>query len=156
MADNCPTTAVIAIHERECPRPAHGSGVGFPVASSVSDIVPMLVDMRHDFLKDWSHINLIHDRSVNTDTLHSMIDGIVSAEGLGIRPTSVTTFRVDVNRRRITPTTPGSVDHTKCLTDPGKRFSSKHLARHIQEDLSLTNFIVMGKARAIEDVVEEV
>lgn len=60
----CPSTLILSIHESNCERPSNDFGVGFPVMASVDDVIPMLIDMRHDFLKDWSHINILHDNTI--------------------------------------------------------------------------------------------
>lgn len=156
--DNCPTVMVLAVHERHCPRPARYSGVGFPVTGEVADTIPMLVDMRHDFLKDWSRINLVHDSSVDHKTLHDLVDGLASAEGPGITPASVMTYKVDISRKRVT--SKGDLvgkDHAECMRSGSKeRFSARHLTKHIESDPSLAYFVLIGGERTIETIVEEV
>lgn len=64
VRQRCPTSALLAIHQRACPRPEPDIGIGFPVLSSMTDVIPMLIDLKYDSLKEWEHINLIHDSSV--------------------------------------------------------------------------------------------
>lgn len=159
IAENCPTTLILAVHERNCQRPAKFAGLGLPVMASVADTVPMLVDMRHDFLRDWDKMNIVHDSSIATATLHDLVDGLASATGPGLVHASVTTFQVDSNRKRITPAVDGKVkDHRNCMTlEAGQRekFSAKHLMRHLEEESTLAHFIVIGTPRTIETIVEE-
>lgn len=63
--DFCPSTLILSIHESNCERPSKDFGIGFPIMTSVDDVVPMLVDMRNDFLKKWVHINIIHDNTIS-------------------------------------------------------------------------------------------
>lgn len=117
----------------------------------------MLVDMRHDFLATWTHINLVHDHSVTKDVIIDLIHGLEDIHGTHILPTSVTTYSLSGVRRS------GGVsmitDHSKCTTPTGRsnlHFSGAHLARHIQSDPNMKFFILMGRSRTIENVVEEV
>lgn len=64
IRDYCSSTLLISIHDRTCIRPNRDHGIGFPILSSVDHVVPMLIDMRHDFLRKWDHINLIHDDTI--------------------------------------------------------------------------------------------
>lgn len=161
IGENCPATLVLAVHERSCRRPSRHTGIGFPVTGEVADTIPMLVDMRHDYLKDWTKISLIHDDSVNRETLHDLVDGLASAEGEGVQPASVITYKVDVLRKRITPReldmSQSVKDHSNCMRKGNpEHFSERHLTRHIESDPSLTNFILLGNQQTIETVVEEV
>lgn len=157
IVEHCESTVVLSIHEKTCPRPPKTIGIGFPVTSSVSDVVPMLVDMRHDFLATWTQINLVHDQSVTKDVIIDLIDGLEGIRASHILPTSVTTYSVSGVRK-----SGGSSmisDHSKCITPTGRsqiHFSGAHLARHIQSDSSMKFFILMGRSRTIENVVEEV
>lgn len=61
LREHCASTLLLSIIEHNCVRPANDMGIGFPVMTSVSDVIPMLVDMRHDFMSEWKQINIIHD-----------------------------------------------------------------------------------------------
>lgn len=104
---------------------------------------------------------MIHDDSITRDTLHDLVDGLASAEGQGVRHASVITYKVDVQRAKMSRSEDGNavqnLDHTKCM-DSGARdqFSAAHLTRHIQSDPSLTHFLLVGNQQTIESVVEEV
>lgn len=64
MHDLCPTTMILSVFEHNCHRPRREQGIGFPIMSSVHEIVVMLGDMKHDFLRNWNHIVLIHDHTL--------------------------------------------------------------------------------------------
>lgn len=64
MRDLCPSTLILSVFNHNCNRPDRNQGIGFPIMSSVDDVVLMLTDMRHDFLKDWNEIVLIHDHTL--------------------------------------------------------------------------------------------
>ncbi|KAI1287992.1 Glutamate receptor ionotropic, kainate 3 [Halotydeus destructor] len=163
IAEHCPTTLLLAVHDRACPRPPPDVGIGFPLTISSADVIPMLVDMRHDLLRDWSHINFIYDKTVDRDTLHDAVDSLAQSHGHLAKPTSVVTYRVDVLRKRMTPKVDGAVpvgetiaDHSKCMNQGAKgRFSAKHLVRHIESDKDMTHLVLMGNPRTVETVIEE-
>lgn len=64
MHDLCPSTMILSVFEHNCNRPNKNQGIGFPIITSVHEVVVMLTDMRHDFLRNWNHIVLIHDHSL--------------------------------------------------------------------------------------------
>ena len=153
METRCPGTVVLAIHERSCNRPAKNRGIGFPVRSSIMDVVPMLMDMRYDFLAKWHQINFIHDESINWDHVQEVVRGLTSSETFAYPPEMVVwsiTGSGSVTR---------VLNHQNCTREDIRKdmvFTPSHLASHISEDVSMQYFIVVGKSGTIEHMIEEV
>lgn len=153
--DHCPGTTVLAIHDRTCPRPSSHHGIGFPVRSSIRDVIPMVMDLRHDFLRSWDHINLIHDDSVDHEMVHKYVEGLTTSEVKGAPVPEVLVYKVDSHGY-------GSPvrHHENCTTDAGRSaitFTSAHLIDHIQDDDdNMKYFVVIASSGTIESIVEEV
>ena len=116
----------------------------------------MLVDMRHDFLSTWNSINLVHDRSVAHEVIFDLIDGLEAVPGVNNERTKVTTFQVSGVRK--SGGTSQISNHSLCTTLQGRAqvdFSGAHLARHIETDPGMRYFVLMGRSRTIENVIEE-
>ncbi len=73
LRENCPSTLLLSVIEHNCVRPASDQGIGFPVMTSVNDIIPMLVDMRYDFMSEWDHISIIHDQRLGLSMFFHII-----------------------------------------------------------------------------------
>ncbi|CAG2118168.1 unnamed protein product, partial [Medioppia subpectinata] len=96
LRENCPSTLLLSVIENNCMRPPADQGLGFPVMKSINDIIPMLIDMKYDFMSEWDHIHLIHDHRLDTKTLDDLIKGLKGVSGSGIRGTTVTTYRLTI------------------------------------------------------------
>ncbi|XP_025018417.1 ionotropic receptor 93a-like [Tetranychus urticae] len=57
----------------------------------------MLIDMRHDFLRKWDHINLIHDDTIDVMALHDLVDGLSAVHGPEIMPSTVTSYHIGLS-----------------------------------------------------------
>lgn len=154
IEEYCPGTVVLAIHERTCTRPSKYRGIGFPVRTSIVDVVPMLMDMRYDFLQKWHQIHLIHDESIESDQLAEIVSGMTSVEGYAYPP-ELTVWSVSGSGVSIDQI----VDHTNCTRDDFRKntiFTTRHLVEHISTNISMQYFIVVGKSGTIENLIEEV
>lgn len=155
IVEHCPTTAILSIHDQTCSRPSRDHGIGFPVRASVSDVLPMVMDLRYDFLRHWDHINLVHDDTLDHETVHKFVKGLTTMEIQGVSSPEVTVFHLNGHGYG-TPV----VYHGNCTTDAGRAaitFNSAHLVQHIEEDPSkMKYFVVIGKSSTIENIVEEV
>lgn len=154
VANYCPSTLVLAVHDRLCDRPALQHGIGFPARTSFRDVFPMLMDMRHDFLLQWNKINIVHDDSVDVVSAQDLVNGLTREYVHGVGPPEVTLFRVN-SFGYGTPV----VDHTNCTTNSGRSsitFTSTHLMDHLVDDRQRKFFIVIAKTKTIENIIEEV
>ena len=152
--DYCPGTTILAIHDRTCSRPSNHYGIGFPVRSSVKDVIPMVMDLRHDFLRSWDHINLVHDETVDNDMIHKYVDGLKTPHVRGVAAPDVVVYKVDSHGY-------GSpvVHHGNCTSDSGRSsitFTASHFIDHIQEDAGMKYFVVIASSVTIANIVEEV
>lgn len=155
MIENfCPGTVILSILDRACYRPSKYRGLGFPVRTSILDVVPMLMDMRYDFIRDWHQINFIHDQSIKEDHLLEIVSGLTSSEAF-THPPELTSWSVVGPGSVVTVTT-----HHNCTRESIRQvhnhFTPEHLAQHIQEDVSMQHFIVLGKSGTIEEMIEQV
>lgn len=153
MEEYCPGTVILAIHERTCIRPSKYRGIGFAVRSSIVDVVPMLMDMRYDFLSKWHQIHLIHDESIKEDQLSELVSGLTSSDTFAYPP-EVTIWSITGSGSAVKV-----LDHHNCTRDDIRKdmvFTPSHLASHISEDISMQFFIVVGKSGTIEHMIEEV
>jgi len=154
LIDSCPGTVVLSIHDRTCSRPSDQHGIGFPVRSSVKDVIPMVMDLRHDFLRTWDHINLVHDESVDDDMILKYVQGLTSHQVPGTPVPKILVYKVNSHGYG-TPV----MSHGNCTTDSGRSaitFTSAHLVDHILEDEEMKYFIVIASSGTIEHIVEEV
>jgi hypothetical protein len=154
VASFCPSTLIVAVHDRLCERPVMQHGIGFPARSSFRDVFPMLMDMRHDFLLTWDKINIVHDDSVDSVSAQDLVNGLTQEYVHGMPTPEVTLFRVSSIGYGTTVS-----DHSNCLTESGRSrvtFTSAHLMDHLVMDRGMKFFIVIAKTKTIENVIEEV
>ena len=150
----CPSTLVLAVHDRLCERPSLQHGIGFPVRTSYRDVFPMLMDMRHDFLLHWDRINVVHDESVSGSSAQDLVNGLTREYVHGVQAPDVTLFRIN-GFGYGTPV----VDHRNCTSEAGRSaitFTSAHLLDHMVTDREKKFFIVIATTKVIEAMIEEV
>lgn len=154
IEEYCPGTVILSVLDRACIRPSKYRGLGFPVRTSIVDVVPMLMDMRYDFLRNWHQINLIHDESIREDHLLELVYGLTSVEAYTQAP-EVTAWSV-VGSGSVVKVTAHQNCTRESIRQSHQHFTPEHLAQHIGEDVSMQYFIVLGKSGTIEEMIEQV
>ena len=111
----------------------------------------MLIDMRHDFMRYWPKINLLHDESVDRDSIQDLVNGLEREYVYGADPPEVTVFHMKDPNNAISVS-----DHSSCMTKSGPEMSVSHLMEHLVLETDRKFFVVIGKSKMIEKAVEEV
>ncbi|CAG2177368.1 unnamed protein product, partial [Oppiella nova] len=112
---------------------------------SVDDIIPMLIDMKYDFMSEWDDIHLVHDKRLDTKALDDLIKGLKGVTGPGVVATTVTTYRLEINDYEF------EGESQELSHKSG--FNTSQVLDMITNDKSMKYFVVIGGSKTIEEFI---